>query len=251
MESGSLNLLELSGPHRACYGTIPLSISTQQDTVWEADICSVIKSLAFYVSRKFCAALPTAYQWSTSWTDQSGPQPHTLSLQSIIATPSLYACLSAKRFLLCKLSDELFVSPTHANYVLCQCRCDSSVSIVTRCQAGIPRVWIRAELWESSLLRSSHTSSAAHPASRSICTLYSGVQVTRTWSWCTHLKLVPSAPFPQHACTACKGEHHCTTQKTHCIPSERPISCLFWQHEQNMQTQCVIRMQRIWALKQY
>ena len=54
----------------------------------------------------------------------------------------------------------------------------------------------------------------------------------------------------QHA----KGKHHFTAQKIRCIPSERPISCLFWQLIRNVQTQCVIRMIRmwkIWVLKQY
>jgi len=76
--------------------------------------------------------------------DESHPQPHTLSLQTITVTPSLYVCLPRDFF--CKLSDELFVSPTHANFVLCQSRCGSPVSIVTMCQAGLPRVQIRAQV---------------------------------------------------------------------------------------------------------
>jgi len=134
----------------------------------------VIKSPAIYGTHKFFAALPTACQWSTFC-----PHPHTLSLQSIIVKPSLYACLPRDFFSASCLINSL--SPTHANYVLCQWSCDSSVSTVTSCEAGIPRVRIRAEVRDSSLLRE-----ASIPALAPIQPLVQLAFITQGLKWQGH-----------------------------------------------------------------
>jgi hypothetical protein len=157
--------------------------------------------------------------------EQDQSCPHPPHLQSIVVTPSLYVCLPRYSFSASCLMNFLCLPRMP---IMCFANAAViAVSTVTRCQPGIPRVRIRAEVRESSLLRE-----ASIPALALIQPPVQLALITHGLKWQGHEADALTSNYCQvlHSLNMCaqhaKRKHHFTVQKTHCIPPERPINQL-------------------------